>query len=211
MTVVTQGPFGGAQELPHEGDGAGAASSACSPRRAIRRRITPRITTRARRAPRSNHSPRRRSGSSAPIRCRSRWSITLKRPLPGRDLRRRHRPGRSDQGDQEPGGDGADRAHRPHAGRRHEGGLRRHQAGHARPRRGRRSRSTTARPMAASRDSISAPLRRRPARALRPQAHAEPRHPRRATSSRCWSKTAAPGGFYTELGRSCVVGKAPRR
>ena len=52
------------------------------------------------------------------------------------DLRRRHRDGRPHQGDQEPGGVGAGQARRGDAGRRHEGGLRRDQARHARRRGG---------------------------------------------------------------------------
>ena len=60
--------------------------------------------------------------------------FTMKK-FPQRALRRRHRDGRPHQGDQERRGAGAGQARGADAGRRDEGGVRRHQARHARPRR----------------------------------------------------------------------------
>ena len=60
----------------------------------------------------------------------------MKRTFPQANFVDATRDGRQDQGHQEPGGDGTGQARRGDAGRRHAGGLRRDQAGHAR-RRGR--------------------------------------------------------------------------
>ena len=112
--------------------------------------------------------------------------------VPARALRRRQRDGRPHQGDQERRGAGAGQARRADAGRRHEGGVRRGQARHARPRRGGdRAVLQPAQRLGERHLSLRLDAARQGGE-VRPAPRAEPRHPEGRRASRCWSRIPAP-------------------
>ena len=134
----------------------------------------------------------------------------IKRDVPERALCRRLRHGRPHQGHQERRGDGAGQARRADAGRRHARGLRRRKPG---------MRDTEvaaiaqqySRATAARTASICAPPCRSARRRNSANNHLQNRVIQKGDQIALLVEDNGPGGMYTELGRSCVVGaKVPQ-
>ena len=123
-------------------------------------------------------------------------------------LRRRDRDGRPHQGDQERRGAGTRQARRADAGRRDEGGVRRHQARHARPRRGGdRAVLQPAQRLGERHLSLRLDAARHRGE-VRPAPRAEPRHPEGRRRRACWSRTAVPAACTPSL--AAPAWSAPR-
>ena len=138
-----------------------------------------------------------------------RWATYMKR-FPQARFCRRQRDGRPRQGDQERGGDGAGQARRDHAGRRDARRLRRDQARHARHRsRGGRA---ALQPVPWQRErhlSLRLDAARQAAKFA--NRHVQNRTIQKGDQIALLVEDNGPGGMYTELGRSCVVGAKCRR
>ena len=144
---------------------------------------------------------------------RARGDVVCARRLPAApadagEVRRRLRHGRPHQGGEERRGTGAHPPHRDDAGQGDGGNLRADPSRHARAgsRGDRRARRPQARQRAGTVPHRLGPGRQR--RRCSPTATSRTACCARATSSPSSSRTTAPGGFYTELGRTCVLGRA---
>ena len=190
MTVVCQGPFGGG-ETTAQGDG--MARRQAHPHHAelclgaLHQGLRPRAGGKRAQALRQRHHRRRRHLSDV-----VRPARLHQARFPERALCRRLRPGRHDQGDQERGGDGAGQARGADAGRRHARRFRRGEARHARHR-GRRGRAAL-QPVPRQRERhLSLRLdAARQAERNSPTGTCRTASSRRATRSRCWSRTTVP-------------------
>ena len=177
---------------PAAGRHRGAASSACSPRRAtssahFTQYYDPELAAKAL-APYAKGT----IGIVGIYQMSFAMGDFIMKKFPSAQICRRQRAGRPRQGDQERRGAGARPPRRHHAGRRDEGRLRRDQARHARHRSGRgrgalqpgsrqRERHLSLRLGAA-----------RHAGQVRPAPRAEPHHQEGRHAARCWSRTPAP-------------------
>ena len=210
MTVVCQGPFGGG-ETTAQGDADLARRQAGAHHAELRlgalhQGLRPRARGQGAQAVRQ----RAPSAMSAPIRCRLRCSTIIKRAFPKAQFRRRHRAGRQDQGDQERGGDGAGQAR----GAMQDGAMR---AAFAAVKPGMRDIEVAA---VAQHYSLchgsengiylcaSMPLGKPSKFANR---HLQNRVIQEGDQIALLVEDNGPGGMYTELGRSCVVGPRCRR
>ncbi len=193
MTLVSQGPFGGVTELNGKSDGI---------RRGVKQWFTtPSYASCYYTAPYDPELAAKAlepyAGGTIGLVGTYQMSFAMvdymqKGRFSNTQVRRRLRPGRPDQGDQERRGAGAGAARRGDAGRRHARRLRRGRARHARPRHRRRSRSATASATAASTAFICAPRCRRASRRNSPPAIIRTASSRKAMRSRCWSRMPDP-------------------
>ena len=189
MTVVCQGPFGGG-EATAQGDQTwrGVKRILTTPSYAsahYTKDYDPELAAKAL-AP---FAQRHHRLSSAPIRCPMRCSTYIKRDVSEGALRRRLRPGRPHQGHQERGGNGAGQARGADAGRRHARRLRRGEARHARHRSGRGRAALQPVPRQRERHLSLRLDAARQARRSSPTSICRTASSRKATRSRCWSRT----------------------